>query len=348
MYRPIHLARGLSYFRQSITQKINGPTRYAGNAKQICAQIVDTCWNGTYFQTSTHHYQEFWSRDFGYCAEHLLKLGYQQEVQKTLRYALKHYKKTGITTTITNNTPWSFPQVTSPDSIALFFHALRASRTDLASSERFLQKEAARFADTVLENGRVKRHTHFSSMRDYAKRDSSCYDHCMSILMAREARKLNLDFPYTEKELTKTLNEYWTGTHYRDDRSTNAASGDANTLPYWLGAGKHFSKALATIQRKKYDQPLPLKYGNKTEVLGAEFLVPGWQRDIIWPFLGFPWIHAVKQHKPALAKTYRKQYANIIEQHGTLYEIYDKKKPYKSLFYHADEGMLWAAIYLTL
>lgn len=354
MLHPIHLSQALRYFSSSIQQKLRGPKQYSGNAEKICKQIIDDCWNGTYYETSTHHYREFWARDFGYCAEHLMSLGKREQVLKTLDYALSRYTKTGINTTISRRgTPFSFPNVYSPDSIALFFHALRvANATDLVSKHHdYLQHELNTYADTVLKNGRVKRHHHFSGMRDHARHDSSCYNHCMSILLARESTKLGFHFPYSERELIKTLEEYWTGTHYKDDRANTEASGDANTLPYWLGIKKHFRQSLKTIQEQGLDAPVPLAYANHkcTHMLKTEWLVPGWQHHTRWPFLGLLWSHAVKKNKPALAQQYKKQYAELIERDGTLYEIYTPEgKPYKSLFYHADEGMLWASMWLTL
>jgi len=349
MYQPIHITQGIKYFVASMKQKLRGPKRYAGNADEICKKIVKDCWNGRYFQVSPCHYTEFWARDFGYSVESLLKLGYRKEVLKTLAYALEKYSRTGIKTTIARK-PFSFPNLYSPDSVALIFHALRVAKADdlVDEYEEFLQQEADKFAKVVLQNGRVRINTLFSGMRDYAKRKSSCYDHCMSILMARETKKLGFEFPYTEKELVKGLEAYWIG-YYRDDRGSIVSTGDANTLPYWLGVGKKFKQALNNIQGR-LDQPFPLAYSDERQrMIGAEIFVPNWETKTVWPFLGFLWMHAVKKHNPRLAKEYKKQYKAIIEKYKTLYEAYTRDaKPYKSLFYHADEGMLWAAMYLTV
>jgi hypothetical protein len=353
MYNPVHVIQGIRYFFQSIKQEFTGPTKYRGNAEDICRQIVEACWNGKYFQTSTHHYKEFWVRDFGYCVESLVKLGYREEVRKTLYYALEKFQKTGIKTTITRGgTPFSFPDIYSPDSVALTVHALRATKDEdlIEKYEEFVQGEIDAFANIVLQDGMVRRHAHFSGMRDYARHDSSCYTHCMAILLAREAKNMGFKFPYTEKELVKKLDAYWKG-YYRDDKSNPEASGDANTLPYWLGIGKDFKSSLQTMQKLGLDQPIPLSYSSKPHphMLPIEIFVPGWQHDSIWPFLGFLWMRAAKKYDGELLKQYKKMYAEVIKQHGTLYEVYTlHKQPYRSLFYHADEGMLWAAMYLTL
>ncbi len=353
MYHPIHIIQGARYFFSSVGQKIKGPTKYKGNATDICRQTVKACWNGRYFQTSTHHYREFWARDFGYCAESLVKLGYRAEVRKTLAYALSKYEKTGIKTTISRGgLPFSFPNIYSPDSVALMFRALRVANDEqlIEQHEELLQSEIDAFANIVLEDGMVRRHAHFSGMRDYARHDSSCYTHCMAILLAREAKKLGFRFPYTEKELVKKLDDYWKG-YYSDDRSNPEASGDANTLPYWLGVGKDFKKSLEVIQKQALDKPFPLSYSSKPHqhMIPAEILVPGWQHDAIWPFLGFLWMQALKKYSPKLLEQYKKSYGKVIGQYGTLHEVYTiNKKPYRSFLYHADEGMLWAAMYLTL
>ena len=352
MYHSIHVTQAARYFLTSLGQKIKGPTRYRGSAEEICRQIIKNCWNGRYFQASTHHYKEFWSRDFGYCAESLVKMGYLKEVRKTLAYALEKFAKTGIKTTITRDgKPFSFPNIYSPDSVALMIHALRVAKDEsiIERYEEFLQGEIDAFANIVLEDGIVRRNVHFSGMRDYARHDSSCYTHCMAILLAREAKLLGFHFPYKEKQLVRRLDDYWKG-YYRDDRSNPEPSGDANTLPYWLGIGKDFTKSLNIIKKQGIDAPFPLAYSSKKHphVLPIEILVPGWQHDAIWPFLGFLWVQAVKNYGEEIKK-YKQAYAQIIKKNGTLHEVYHPTgKPYKSLFYHADEGMLWAAMYLTL
>jgi len=304
--------------------------------------------------TSTHHYREFWSRDFGYCVEGLLRLGYHHEVQKSLHYALERFERGGIRTTISpGGHAFSFPALYSPDSVALFFHALRASHADelCSAHDAFLQRELDTYARTVLDDGRIRRGTHFGGMRDHARHDSSCYNHCMSILLAREAKKLGFDFPYTERELVRILGDYWTGSYYRDDRAHDTPSGDANALPFWLGAGKHFSRVLKTLQEEQLDTPVPLAYSSHTEthMHFTEAFVPGWQHRTLWPFLGLIWMQAAKKHKPGLAQRYKQQFAELIERDGTLYEVYTPDgKPYQSLFYHADEGMLWASMWLGI
>jgi len=347
MYTTTHAREALHYFTTSLKQRITH-TRYRGTARQICRQIIHDNWNGTHFTTSTHHYQEFWARDFGLVIDALLELGYERQVENTLTYALNTYKKARtITTTISRNgIPFSFPDHYSPDSVAWFLYSL--NRANMIDTE-FAQEMIDRYARCVLDNhGRVKPN-HFSSMRDHAKQQSSCYNHCMSILIARIAKNERLKFPFSEKQLVTILDEYWTGTHYQDDRKTSTPTGDANTFPYWLGVGKDFGKTLNTLKEQGLLDPFPLKYTrDKQPMILAELLVRGWQQDTIWPMMGLVFLNILKKYDKKLASSYHQRYAQIIEKHGTLYEAYRDDEPYASLLYHADEGMLWAANYLTL
>ena len=104
------------------------------------------------------------------------------------------------------------------------------------------------------------------------------------------------------------------------------------------------------MRNHKLDLPFPLAYTSTPQkMILASIFVPNWENYTLWPFLGFTWMHAVKKHNPKLAQQYKQSYAQIIEDKRTLYEVYNVDgSPYTSLFYHADEGMLWAANFLTL
>ncbi|RLE45821.1 hypothetical protein DRJ22_03505 [Candidatus Woesearchaeota archaeon] len=356
MFNFVHLKQGLKYFFASVRQKTKGYKRYSGSADDICRSIVDDCWTGVFFQTSVSHYKsEFWSRDFGFVVGSLLKLGYKDEVLKTLDFALRRFFKANkIATTVLRNNVFSFPDVYSPDSVALFLHSLLYAKADDLVNRyySFLQNRFSEFADVVLDSsGNVKRKTHFSCMRDYVVYDASCYDHCMAVLMARCAKKFNFVFPFSEKELTKKLNDnYWLGDFYKADMAHDIPSGDSLLLPFWINRCKSPFKVLRFIQKNNFDKPFPLIYGSfEFPSVFVKFFVPGWQSDVVWPFLGLPFLESVKSFKPSLVKKYKFQYNEIIERYKTLFELYSRdSKPYGSLFYHADDGLIWAAIYLNL
>ena len=70
-------------FYSSIKKSIKGIKKYEGNAKEICEQIVNDCWNGKYFQPSNGHFNELWIRDLGWCSKSLVNQGFvSYNVQK--------------------------------------------------------------------------------------------------------------------------------------------------------------------------------------------------------------------------------------------------------------------------
>ena len=86
------------------------------------------------------------------------------------------------------------------------------------------------------KTGLPMRKKHFGGMRDYSKRDSSCYDAVMCALVQREAQALGLKLPFKKYDYEKLLvDNYWAGSYFKDDLSTDALTADANIYPFWLG-----------------------------------------------------------------------------------------------------------------
>ncbi len=88
MINPTQLSEALKILKRSRYVKKHGIKKYKGNANAICKQIIKDCWNGKYFQVSAGHFTSFYVRDFGWCVDSLMKLGYKKEVHKTLDYVL--------------------------------------------------------------------------------------------------------------------------------------------------------------------------------------------------------------------------------------------------------------------
>lgn len=313
---------------------------------------------------SAGHFHEFWARDFGFCVDSLLKLGYSAKVKRTLAYALKIYSKHGkITTAISpNSAAFDFPDVYSPDSVAFFFYALQKANAGylIEKYKIFLNKEVKRFYLTVLDKntGLVKRKTHFSALRDYYIRDSSCYDNTMVALLAESLKKIKvLDNPFKKYDFKKIIKDnFWTGSYFLDDLSGKKhVAGDANVFPFWLGIfddKSMLSSAITAMQNAELDKPFPLKYvsGNpKEKKIFIEFLVSGWERNCIWPHMGPMFISLVKKIDEYEANTYFLSYKHLIQKNRNFYELYTPDgKSYKSLFYMADEGIIWCANFLTI
>ena len=122
------------------------PKKYVGPAEEICHQIIDDCWNGQFFQTSTTNFPQFWTRDFGWCCKSLLELGYKKKVHQTLRYALTRFQKTGeITTTITSRGKAFNVPLAAVDSLPYFIHSLKISGFPYRAHEKFLNWQIREF-----------------------------------------------------------------------------------------------------------------------------------------------------------------------------------------------------------
>ena len=344
------IGQGIRYAFSSLRRSITGSQRFSGSAKSICEQIVKTCWNGRYFQNSLGNYREFWTRDFGFSVEALLKLGYRKEVLLTLSYALERFAKHGrIETTITpRGRPVSFPALPSPDSVALLLHSLKqAKATALVKQYRYFLEQELKRMSTLVSRGLVREDVQLSGMRDYAVRHSSCYDNAMMLFMANLARSLKLKHapPMNKQRFLKT---FWNGEYFKDDVQRNHFTADANILPFWTEVvtdKKHFEKVKP--QLSVLGCPFPMKYtasDSHKKMRFPELFVPNWEHDTIWSNLGMLTIDTIaKFDKP---REVAKVYAKTVERDGTLYELFtpDGAKPYRSWAYFADEGMLWAAI----
>lgn len=359
--KPVFIKEGLRMFKRKLRVQRKGFKKYSGNVNEICNQIINNCYNQEkkYFMTSTGHFSQFWTRDFGLCVKSLKLLGHRQKIINTLNYALGIFKKHGeITTTITpNGKAFNFPKY-APDSLGFMLHCLVVANDKLLIKKykSFLQKEANKYYDMVIDkkSGLVKR-KYFSSMRDYVIRKSSCYDNVMSGWISINLDKLGLTNPLKKYDYKKIIVElFWTKEGFIDDLSgKNDLSADANTFPFWTGviqSDRMIKKSIETMRNRKLDKPVPLQYTNKKpKVSGYDFLVKNYQFQTIWPMVALPYMNVVSKVNKGLTKHYLKQYQDLIKKHKTFLEVYDsKKKPFKTTFYICDEGMLWASMYLTL
>lgn len=330
---------------------MKGWKRYQGSANAICDAIIKDCWNGSYLQASAGHFCQFYARDIGIASNHL---GDKEKLRATLSYALECFTKHGsVTTSITpKGQCFDFPMF-APDSLAFVLRALSSARACEIVKEHkaFLEDQISDWCTkTLAGDGFVKRNVHFSSMRDHAIRSSSCYDNIMVLLLKQEAAKLKLKTPSIMLTRARFVREFWTGTHFRDERDNNRVSGDANVVPFWLGVVNSKSKArkaLSTLDSKGMTKPLPLAYnppGQSPRMIAAEAFVPGWEREARWMQLGLMYAIVANSCDKALYDNARAAILARIETDQNVLEVFTPEgTPYRSMFYHADEGMLWGA-----
>ncbi|MCX6706793.1 MAG: hypothetical protein NT001_01485 [Candidatus Woesearchaeota archaeon] len=360
-----HISEAMRMFKVSIKTKLFGYKKYDGNADEICRKIVKDCWNPKkrYFMASSGHFSQFYSRDFGMCVEALLKLGYEKEVFQTLEYALSRFNKAGkITTAITpSGKPFDFPYIAS-DSLPFIVHAIRIAEGNylMRKYERLFLNEIRRYFNVVFDSrtGMVKSGKSFSSIKDYSRRNSSTYDNCMAAMLKHDLDELNFFNPLHDFDIKANIKKnLWNGKFFYDDlNKLDTVYGDANVFPFWTGIftdRKMLESCVKEMKRAGLDRPLPLKYTSKRKVKGQkmiweELIAGDYERDTVWTHLGMCYLDILKRFgkKKELAM-HLKQYRKAIERQQNFIEVFGRDgKPFKTLFYQADSGMLWASKYL--
>lgn len=358
-----HLKEGWRIFQRKRRVKKYGLHKYKGNASQICKQIIEDCWNGTYFQTSSDygHYCVFYMRDFGWAIGSLLELGYENRVLKTLEYALNHYAAQKLTTTINQKGKCIDIFRYSPDSISYLIRCLKLADSHhlIDQYHDFLMDEVNKCFEKFFnpDTGLIRRDIHFGSMKDSTNRECSTYDNLMLAMLSMDLDSLGLANPFAEYNIKKTIKKHlWNGDFFYDDiNRREIVTGDNNTFPYWTGVYQDkamMRSSIKSIQNAELDDPFPLKYSNKPigeELLWRKWLVSDYQTHSIKTHMGAIYIHMVKKVDSELAQKYKNQYEEIIENYKTYLENFTAEgKPLSSAFYYSDEGNLWAANYLTL
>lgn len=360
-------------FRRARRVGREGFRRFSGTPEEICRQIIERCWDADkrYFRVSSGHFAEFYVRDFAHTAAALVALGYGEKVKATLQYALRVFARHGrIEQSISpSGKPFSFPAY-SPDALALLLYAMVITNNiDLAKRHRtLLQAEADRFAQTVVDPATLLpyRHKRFSGMRDHAKRQGACYDAVMIGLVAKYAPMFGIKFPYTHREVARRLVEtYWQGGYFFSDlQKQPLVTGDANVFPFWTGVleGAIPKKELAAMRRhamdalhnNRLDNPWPLRYVSPKDVAAEKvrlsignLFAGDYQTHSIWMNIGLCMLDVLWGANPELASTHSRRIGELISQHGTFLEVYDRTgEPFKTPWYVTDEAMLWCAQWL--
>jgi len=357
------VSAALNMFFRKLRVASEGIRQYPGNATKICKQIVADCWNGTYFQGSAGHFSQFWLRDFAMSAPALAKLGYKKEIKKTLEWALKIYSKNNkITTTIfPGEKPvdvWSY----STESLPYLLRTLRLFAPNLIIKHKtFLSKQIKYYYDFVLnkKTGLVRKDYNFSAMKDAVRRESSCYDNVMLALLAEELKEIkNLPNPFKKYNFKKIIEDnFWTGEYFLDDLSSQKyIASDANVVPFWTGlfsSKKMLKSAIKSIQKSKLDRPFPIKYTSKQikskERFIANLFTSNYEGNTIWMQIGPMFIALIKKINKKQARDYINQYKYLIEKHKNYLELFNPNGTvYQTPFYYADEGMIWAAMFLDV
>ncbi len=341
-------------------------SEYDGTPIQISHTIIQNCFNGKFFQVSTGHFPQFYTRDFGMCVEALCQLGYKTECKSSIAYALSQFSSQNkITTTIDKRGKCVDFFAPAPDSLAFLLHAIEQTKYKLSPGAiDFLNDQIALYHAIFWDSKRntVRQNTYFSSAKDHYKRNASCYDFCMVAWVDALARRLKLHTPFTQDFRSLLFTQYWDDTqgYFKDDLDAKYVASDAQIFPFYTGLldihtaadANYFTKALAAIRNAKLDEPFPIQYtqfrDTQKEIWQAK-LAPNYEGDTIWIHIGLCYLRVIADYDTELLATYMQKYTELIKTHRNFLEVFTKKgKPYRSLLYKSDESMLWVSCFLYL
>ncbi|MBI2546595.1 hypothetical protein HYV81_05445 [Candidatus Woesearchaeota archaeon] len=363
MYKPIHLIKALGMWRRARRVRKHGVKRYTGSAADICTNIIKDCWNSSFFQASNGHFTDFWLRDFSWCLEPLLRQGYKEECISSMKFALDAYQKNGkVTTTITKRGYcYDFPDYAA-DSLPYLIRNIRilADKDILYTYEKFLNHEIEKYYAQVIDQrtGLVRKDRNFSSMKDHALRISPCYSNVMAGMLSVDLARIGiLNNPFKAHNYRRLIWEhFWNGEYFLDDLSGKKyVAGDANIFPFWSGLFNEtpmLKYCITKIREAGLDHPFPLKYtgsASDLKMISAGRFAPNYEGTAVWTHMGPIYIKLVKEVAPLKAREYVEKYSKIIEKYGNYLEVFEtNSQPYQTRFYYADEGMLWASMFLDL
>lgn len=350
-------------YRQIANRYFGKIERFEGDARQVCEQIIERLWEGDFYRTSLGHYDFFWMRDFGTVAESLVRLGHKDKVQHTLRWALHNYRRANTITLCIDKAGNTFnaPAKKSVDALPWLLHSLVVSDYPLNKTEHtFLQTRLRHYTKKFLDkNTGMLRPVRYAEMRDAVNYDRSAYSVALIGRLADCAEKLGLDAFVFPKEIYQKalLDEYWTGDFFKADLSNDVYSSECALIPFFLHVIDDRAlaeKTFAYIERRKLNQPYPLKYGehagrfNYRLGMGPK-IMPNYTGSTIWTWHATFYLHLLRRYdNPAYDAQYER-FAELIERHGSYPELVNPDGSwYNAPFYKSDPGMVWAALFLEL
>ena len=297
---PALLGMGLHVTAARVRRAVFGHVRHEGSAEEILQAGLERCWSGEYLTASPGHYRQPWTRDQGFAARALVRLGgpWPERLLSSLAWAMDVWARRGAHVSTTIN-----PLLRAPvdifdygiDSLPLLLSSLRAlergggvpgaGAAALAHEHRdWLAAEVRHFVEVAVdaETGLVRSDRNFSAHRDTFKNGSTAYANVMVGLLGRIVAEtgwgpdlLSRHFvgvdgaePNGRAESTPDWGallrrHFWTGDQFRDRLGTDETSGEANVWPFFSGLIEDREMqvaALATLRREGYDAPYPLRF----------------------------------------------------------------------------------------
>jgi hypothetical protein len=356
---------GINVAVRSFFRRFFGWKRYAGDAPAICRQVVDDCWTGEFFAGSNGHFKQFWTRDLAMCTPALCRLGLRDKVVQSLAWGLERFEKAGrITTTIFNRRYPRDVYAFGSDSLPMLLFALRqADATHLIDKHRaLLTREIHRYLETVFdpELGMARTTGYFSGPRDCMTGRSTVFANTMIALLIKLLDgDSHLPNPLAGHDLAGLIvRHHWMGDYFRDSLDRLEPSGDANIWPFFFDVvadPEMQRRALGTLDARGFTRPVPLRYFERrlpeAELPVPRLFTPNYQGDPSWTQLGPVYLRLVGALDRARMERERATMAALIERDRNYLELYTTEaQPYRgrALLYYADQGMIWAAMFLDL
>lgn len=336
-------------------------TKIEGTAREICEAVVEQCWNGTFYRTSTGNFDYFWIRDFAAVSESLCALGHTDRVIATLKWALGHYMKRGaITLCITPNGRLFNAPTSGIDTLPWLIHAIWAAGYELNADEHeFLVRKLEEYREDFIDpnTGHLLSRIGFAELRDSVLYDRSAYSVALVGHMAKCCEQLGLGeaFPHSSAVYQDVLQtHYWNGHHFSADYTNQSFSAESALIPFALGLIDDAEKLAGTLDYIRDHQlasPHPMKYtdtpGRFHYRLWAKTIMRNYAGDTIWTWHGAYYLRLLRSQKHPDTETQEKSFATMIEHHQTFPELLNPDGTlYESLIYKSSEGMIWAALYV--
>jgi hypothetical protein len=362
---PILLAAGVNVAGRSAWRAIRGWKRYRGDIEEICRAVIEDCWTGEHFAGSAGHFKQFWTRDLAMCTPALCRLGYRERVIASWAWGLERFQRAGrLSTTIFYR---RFPRdvyAYACDSLPMTLFALREAGADhlVRKHHDLFRREIERFHETVFdpELGMARTQGYFSGPRDCMTGRSTMFANTMIALTARLLDgDASLPNPFAGHDVRdRMLQHHWTGDYFRDSLCRELPSGDGNVWPFFFGIFDDPDmrrRAFATLEARGLTHPVPLRYFEHrladSELPIPKMFTPNYQGDPSWTQLGAVYLGLLGEIDRPQMLQHRARMAEFIQRDRNYLELYTKDgKPYKGRagLYHADEGMIWAALFLDL
>jgi hypothetical protein len=352
-----------------VRRHVRGQTRHHGDAAAIVRACIEACWNGRTFTASPGHFDMFWTRDLGFSAPALVRLGEGERVHASLAHALGVWERRRIhvTTTINYGDRPADVFAYGVDSLPLLLAALRAAdATDLVERHRaWLTTEIADYVVRVVDpaTGLVRSDRTYSAHRDTVVNRSTAYGNTMVALLAKTIAETGwfaspLD-RHVEGDYGRLLRErFWLGSRFRDALGDDRTSGEANVWPFYAGVVSDRAMlltALRSLDAGGFCRPYPLRYETarrpEHEVWFTRHLLPDYQGSTVWTSLGAIFLQLLSTVDPEQAAGEIGRYAAWIERDGTYWEVLDDRgRPWVSprRLFIGEESMLWSAIFLDV